>query len=148
MIFQDWNRKHYKILIDQSQQLKLEIWFKNFQQSTGVDGLTGEFYQTFRDELTSILLKLFQKVAEEGTLPNSLYKSIITLISKPGKDSKKKRNLQTNITDNHRYKNLQQILAKEIQQCNKRILNTWGKWTLSQGCKDFSTSINQCDTLY
>ena len=61
-------------------------------KSSGADGFIGEFYQTFREQLTPILLKLFQNIQEGGTLPHSLYEATITLIPKPDKDATKKAN--------------------------------------------------------
>ena len=71
---------------------EIETVIKNLptNKSPGPDGFTGKFYKTFREELTPILLKLFQNVAEGGTLAKSSYEATISLIPKPDKDVTKK----------------------------------------------------------
>ena len=84
-----------------------------------------------------ILLKLFQKVAEEGTLPNSFYEASITLIPKPDKDNTGKENYRPVSLMNVEAKILNKILANRIQQHIKKLIHH-DKLGLFQGCKDSS----------
>jgi hypothetical protein len=74
------------------------------KESPGPDGFIAEYYQTFKEELIPVLLKLFHKIETEGTLHNSFYETTITLIPNPQKDTTKIKNF---IPYEYRYKHTQ-----------------------------------------
>jgi hypothetical protein len=64
------------------------------KKSPGPDGFSAEFYQTFKEDLTPTLLKIYHKIETEGTLPNTFYEATVTLIPKQHKDPTKKENVE------------------------------------------------------
>ena len=83
------NQGEIEIMNNPITSTEIEAVVKNLPEnkSPGPDGFTGEFNQTLTEELMPILLQLFQKIAEEGTLPHSFYEATIILIPKPDKDN-------------------------------------------------------------
>ena len=117
------NQEEIQVMNNPITSIEIEAVIKDLpkNKSPRPDDFTGEFYQTFREELMPIL-KLFQKRAEEGTLPNSFYEATITLLPKPDKD-----NTHTNCRPislmSIDAKILNKILANRILQHIKKLIH-------------------------
>ena len=138
------NQEEIEIMNNPITSIEIEVVIKNLpkNQKLRTRWLHQRILLSIQRRANAYPSKLFQKIAEEGTLPNLFYEATNTLIAKPDKDNTKKENYRSISLMNIDAKILNKILAYRIQQQIKNFIHH-DQIDLFQGCKCSSISTNQ-----
>ena len=105
------------------------------QKSPGPDGFTGEFDQTFREELMPIFLKLFQKITEKEHFQTHSMRPPLPWYQNQTKTAQKRKELQANITDEHRCNNPQQNVSRQNSATHQKAHTPWSSCVYSRNAR-------------
>ena len=131
----------------------IESIIKNFQ--TGPDGFTGKFFQTFKEDLITSLLKCFPKTEDETMCPNTFYEAVIILTPKPHENTRTpcggrggEPTYASIFLMNINAKVVNKILANWIQQHIERLILNGQVVFSKDASTDQHSQTNQCDIPY
>ena len=141
------NQEEIEIMNNPVTSTEIEAVIKNLPKNKcpGPDGFTGEFCQTFREELMPILLKLFQKYCKGRNTPKLILRGHNHLDTKT--KHTKKENYRPISLMNIDAKILNKILAKRIEQHIKKLIYH-DQVGFIPGMQGYFNTCNQCDTPY
>jgi hypothetical protein len=130
------NQEDIKHLNRSITQNEIEAAIKSLpkKKSPGTNGVSAEFYQSFKEELIPRLFKLFPKIEWERKLPNSFYETSMTLIPKPDKETSKKKYKLISLM-NIDIKIINKKWQTKFNNTSERSF-TMTKSALSQECRD------------
>ena len=124
----DIDNTHFESFIQETEVTKA-IKDSNSNKSPGPDGLTYEFYKTFKDELSEILTELYNNIHIRGKMEDGMRESYIRLLHKEG-DRSELKNWRPISLSNTDYKIMSKVLTTRLNKVLPKLINEDQVWDI------------------